>query len=776
MSIPARSLALLALCAALPAQASLDVRSLEIPRIPIHTAAPDPDGGAYGTWAAGASYKVEFLQDGVRFVPYLGAEHPRNESWRWRTVRVARGGADLLPPAALTTRRNSAFRFEYARPGWVERYDVLDQGLEQSFLFEHAPAGRGELVISGGVEGSLRAVDSPPAYEELAFADRDGVERVRYGTALAIDADGVRVPLQTSVSDGKLRIHVSDSVLESARYPLLVDPIVTVSIAQNGVTFDPDEIAHDVAYDRDGQQQMYTVARAASSVDLDLIAVMQPLGFQRPATTVFTDITSLWSIRGASLACVGSPRKYVMGFTRVFGPQSSGVRVHVRNSGNLSPSTVVYSVPRPANTFDARVSVGGTTRSSAGTHAMLVLERRDVGQLAVEGVTAVPMDVSGPVSFGAAVAIPSYGLGSGAPGLSLYQTGRPAITKQARASSSATTWLVVFQERQITGLSGTLDVYYLVGRTIEPDGTVSPTPWLSSGVSAGEHRFAPKVAGEANPNPWSYFAVGFARRPVGGPAPLGTRGASVAVEPFLWREGVSAPAPSEPLIPIPHAGAQNSVGGMSFDKRSRSHWTVTTNAGLHRLGNGGQVEQITYAVAVHNPGGIDYVDNGSYLAVSGGTPPGSPNGTLLGSVYENARPAPAMTTGQACSPATIEWTTQFGRRAPSYDQQIGHFFTQVAVSGAPSGAIHILVFGTGAQNLSLAGTPGVASGCRLLVPLSGPGSIGAELHIQSGVDARWDFPLPAFLASFTFRCQDFYLAPGGSEFVATQRLEVDLAK
>ncbi len=69
-----------------PSRAPLpDARSFAVQRVPIHTAPDDPIGGAYGTLAAGATYKVSFEGD-MTFVPVLGADYPHNQPLSWRTT------------------------------------------------------------------------------------------------------------------------------------------------------------------------------------------------------------------------------------------------------------------------------------------------------------------------------------------------------------------------------------------------------------------------------------------------------------------------------------------------------------------------------------------------------------------------------------------------------------------------------------------------------------------------------------------------------------------
>tara|TARA_R110002094_G_scaffold154604_3_gene141877 strand:+ start:1353 stop:1688 length:336 start_codon:yes stop_codon:yes gene_type:complete len=69
---------------------------------PIHTQEADPEGGAYGTWAAGADYKVSF-DNGASFIPYLGPDYPKNQPLRWQTDLPQFGGR-LSYAATVATR------------------------------------------------------------------------------------------------------------------------------------------------------------------------------------------------------------------------------------------------------------------------------------------------------------------------------------------------------------------------------------------------------------------------------------------------------------------------------------------------------------------------------------------------------------------------------------------------------------------------------------------------------------------------------------------------
>src|SRR5688500_10419700 len=63
--------------------------------VPIHTAAADPTGGAYGVWAGGRAYKVSF-HDGMEFHPRVDDRLAAGTTWKWTTRSIARGGIESI--------------------------------------------------------------------------------------------------------------------------------------------------------------------------------------------------------------------------------------------------------------------------------------------------------------------------------------------------------------------------------------------------------------------------------------------------------------------------------------------------------------------------------------------------------------------------------------------------------------------------------------------------------------------------------------------------------
>jgi hypothetical protein len=207
----------------------------------------DPDQVTFDTsadgalWGGGAKYKARFTRGGAEYMPYLGSSAPRHfpvafELASARVGRVAVQVANGVPPA------RTGRKITYDRGGVVEQY-VLDSGsMEQSFVFPDLPCS-GELVVRIGVATEL----SPSATDDgLVFSNELG--SVRYGRAQAIDARGLRVDAPTTWEGDSIEIHVPQSFVDVAVFPLTIDPVVSTFApgASYNFTLLPD-IAFDAA-------------------------------------------------------------------------------------------------------------------------------------------------------------------------------------------------------------------------------------------------------------------------------------------------------------------------------------------------------------------------------------------------------------------------------------------------------------------------------------------------------------------------------------------------
>jgi hypothetical protein len=122
--------------------------------VPIHTRADDPDGGAYGIWTAGPSYKASF-HDGYAFYPLLGKSYARNLPLVWHTESITAAGRTLIAAGSTPAVAWSDRRFARDYGGVVEAYEVRKEGVEQTFVIRERPAAAGAIVVRARIDTEL---------------------------------------------------------------------------------------------------------------------------------------------------------------------------------------------------------------------------------------------------------------------------------------------------------------------------------------------------------------------------------------------------------------------------------------------------------------------------------------------------------------------------------------------------------------------------------------------------------------------------------------------
>ena len=107
----------------------------------------------------------------------------------------------------------------YMRGIVEERYVVRAGSIEQQFVLEHPPEGRGDLVIGG-------AVQAPAAFEagERHWRWSQGAHAVNLGDVYVFDAEGRQLPASMQVHADSTEIIVNGAALSSAAYPVTIDP------------------------------------------------------------------------------------------------------------------------------------------------------------------------------------------------------------------------------------------------------------------------------------------------------------------------------------------------------------------------------------------------------------------------------------------------------------------------------------------------------------------------------------------------------------------------
>jgi hypothetical protein len=746
-------------------------RSLPSLRTPIHTA-PDDLGFAYGTWAAGDDYKVSF-HDGMTFVPYLGGSYPTTQKLRWRTTSAKVGEVELVTGAPV--HEHTDYRYEYRFGPITEAYDVLAEGLEQTFVVSQRPAV-GDLVIRGAVESLLRSRNAPAAHQALTFVDADGHAIVEYGRAIAYDGNGRSIDVTTEHADGVVTLTVPGDWIAAAAMPIVVDPLlarVTVSTWTGGFgEVEGVDIARDDS--ATSLNVMFAFARRASATDSDLWLRLTNDNMSG-AALVFSDITTNWDTDQPSCCFVGGVVRFAAAFRRFFPtatPTTSQIRCKLHDSGSATLTTNVGFLIPASGINHWRPDIGGVESFATGNNAYVVFQQEDNG--AGNGFSNTNLSKVYGVLLDANTAsgtfLPPVEL---SPGI-FTDSERPSITKNA-AGGTAFSWVCVFQR---IASSSTALPWDVIGKKIAQNGTIASGSFLSdySGTPL-THQLGPVVEGNNGRYAVAFAAVDQASVPF---ATTLITGKQVVVERFDWPQTASAPTGNyAPVLLRNFSDRRWEVTGIGYDTNTGSHWTVGYRS-IPPLGDGGLFFQrcgydggvteghtTLYFVSGQLPVGGNVVfdnDNNNFLFGYGVNNAAASLPVFGHAVtYLPAAPPSNFGFGSACSSATLGWNGS---------QQIGAQFGSIGLSSAPSTAIHFLILSLGTVNVPVI-NPAVFPGCRLLVAAAGPDYLG-YFPPQIGSAPVFPLPLPSFLGSQTLYFQDWYL--NGPFLYSTERLSVPIIK
>lgn len=744
--------------------------AVQADRIPVHTRAAEPGEAPYGIWAAGSLYKASF-HDGVTFVPALGAGEPHNLPVTWRTKSVRIGERELLLGAGEPSPRFDGFRCEFDHGEVLEGYDVLAEGLEQTFLVRRALGATGDLVVRGALSGALAAEAVEAHHGELMLRDVKGRALVRYGAAVAIDAAGARLPMTTRAVDGTVELRLAAADLAHVTFPLLVDPLLSVVQLQTGAgPFGESDVGvegESVSY---GALVAYT--RYFSASDTDVVARMGTPAFSS-MTTVFSDISTTTVADRARVAFVAGADRWVVVYDSL--QLSTGVmriRAHVHDKSNLTFSSSSIGRLNAVGDHDWRPSVGGTVANSSGTHALIAFQRETTPT-----ATFAPQPDSSVMALLFDASAPSGQFGVPFP---IYQgtnvdVERPCVSRTAEGGPSFS-WIVVCQTYS-NSIAG--DDWDLVGKRVQNDGTVAIGAWISSLGTV--HKVGASVDGRDG-----RYAVVFASAPTSAGKIDDARGDHVHCERFDWAHGAASPSPvgNQPAVEIASTLLRvYEAGGIGYDGQTRSHWAtgfrntlVSGPAYALRIGCRGR--PIGPVATLHSAAGDtagrigvacrDY--DGRALFVHSVTGAGA--GTVNGRVLETALPTLAAQYGTGCGVGVLSWTgpASYGQR----NQWIGSEFVGPRAIGATGSSVHVLMVAIDAVNLPVV-HPLVAPGCTQLVPSSGPNHLGV-LPLGFGSTVDWRLSLPEQLPPMTLHFQDWIYDAYHDNFHSTAGLSVPIGR
>ncbi|MEZ5989707.1 MAG: hypothetical protein R3F30_11380 [Planctomycetota bacterium] len=528
-----------------------------MPLVPIHTQADDPIGGAYGTWCAGPGFKASF-HDGFTFYPFVGSDAERHLPFAWTTVSVRRGDAELVVAGRVPTPVRADLRFEYRHGNFVEAYDLGRDGIEQSFVLPTRPAGQGDLVVAGRLRTPLLAEDRGWAHAPIAFVDEAGVDVLGYGAAFAVDAAGDRVALDTRKAGDRIELRVPEAWLETATFPVVVDPIINDTVHTGGFGLQQVLTSLAVASTANATQPRLAIVYSLqfNQGDEDAYVILTDATLKTPVA-VWSDLSTSWSSKNVDVAFGGSSLSWLMAMERDFGT-SSGVRVLQKPYADTDPKvgTVMY-VSQPSGRTFRRPSIGGGL--GANSYQALVAFEVDVTSTQQETdatmVACAVVDAQKGTIGAAFDVLPSL------PVPAARDRQRPSVTP---VMTSGDGWAVAWEELDPHGASARWTIWT---NRVLGHASVRVARQVSK-PDTFYHFRSPRIAGDQG-----RFLVTAERRhyqsSVNGP---------LYCFRVDWPVQNAAPAVGEP---IQHKGGYpcNATNGdLSYDRRSGGHWWIAQDA------------------------------------------------------------------------------------------------------------------------------------------------------------------------------------------------------
>ena len=215
--LPVAAAALMAVVT--PAQSSPKTRLLkEVDVLDGFVGLDRHDGNLLGF---GNGYSAEFLSDGVAYTPVLGPDEIVDRTMRFSLMSVGRG-RDVRLVDLPTGRDVGDLAVRFRRPGVEEVYEVRNEGLKQSFVFETAPQGSGDLFVRVRVEGDVPAASQTE--ERITFRGDQG--EVVIHEVIGFDAAGTRTRGSMSFCDGVLEMRLPGAFVADAVPPITLDPLI----------------------------------------------------------------------------------------------------------------------------------------------------------------------------------------------------------------------------------------------------------------------------------------------------------------------------------------------------------------------------------------------------------------------------------------------------------------------------------------------------------------------------------------------------------------------
>jgi hypothetical protein len=532
--------------------------------VPIRDHGHDSDGRALGAWGANAGAKYGFVDGTMTVVPYLGRVAPTNLPWRWRTSGVAIDGHDVLGDPKRSEERHLDREFVCLRGPVAERWLVSDEGVEQSFVVDALPTRDGDLVVVGHVESPMKASARSPRHQAIQFLDPAGAVSLNYGAAIAFDASGAVVAVDTSCTGDAVELRVPAAFVRRAILPITIDPLVTVVVTASGGLAANAAGIRDVDLDRVATSSSFslveTEVRWASATDSDLFVRRTRDDFA-VSQFVYSDLATSVAVTSASVAGVDADGSAVVAWSRIGSTAVSSVWFFVLPAGTNDPLPV-FAAQRPSGTEEHSAVVAGRKGSTGAAKVLLVRVRERTDGTGSREVWSSIVDCAT-----SSETTPIRLAGSGQFLVANHEA--PAVARNVYGNHEP--WLVAWQTLREVENRWTVSV-----SRIRPDGTVTPftfTPDLPAGATL-PHAMRPRVDGSFGRYLLTFLTASSSLFPG---AIVGDRGTAVHAQRFDWQVFAdNAPAVAHPRVQLLGSSVRDvENGGLAHDFVTSSHWATS---------------------------------------------------------------------------------------------------------------------------------------------------------------------------------------------------------
>jgi hypothetical protein len=366
----------------------------------------DDDSGVFT--AGHATYAVAVSADGeIAVSPRLNAGDGRVTAGTplvLATASIARGALEMADAPYVDAASDGSLTL--TRDDVVERLANGEAGIEQSWWFERAPAGGGDLVVRVRASGMRFAEDADAG---LRFADPKTGPGMRYGDATWIDAADRRTQVAAEYAAGEIRLRVPESVLAESAFPARLDPLISpeFGVATPGTGNAPDDQnVHCMAFDgtntlvvwqdeAPGPTDLYGARVSPAGAVLDPVgfAVSTATGAQANCALAFdgTNYLAVWSDTRSGTADIYGARITTGGTVL----DASGFAVSTATGTQTAPAlafggsnyVAVWEDGRSgtANLYGARISTGGVVQDASGIAISTATGRQGNPDVAYDG-------------------------------------------------------------------------------------------------------------------------------------------------------------------------------------------------------------------------------------------------------------------------------------------------------------------------------------------------------------------------------------------------------